>query len=59
MAGIRIDDTDALCLGSLFADYGLFFSQRHSILKQQSVVMVIFQLMVEDLSAELIAHLHP
>ena len=42
MAGIRIDDTDALCLGSLFADYGLFFSQRHSFLKQQSVVMVIF-----------------
>lgn len=40
-------------------EYELFFAQRHTFLEQQSVVMVIFQIIVEVLSAKLIAHLHP
>lgn len=47
MAEICVDDTDACCLVPLFEDYGLFFTQRHTFfLKQQSVVMVISQMMV-------------
>lgn len=46
IAEICKDDADAFSVVPLFEDYGLLFTRRHSFLEQQSIAMVIFQMMV-------------